>query len=103
MIANPTRFELCKASAAVAGSMIGEIGAFGGAILPNALAYSKTHTGSYASGFIAFAGLCATILIVLRIVQRHWVGKWTTAGGRAITADRPTTDNGGAMGLPDPI
>ena len=31
------------ATAAVAGSMIGEIGALGGAILPNALAYSKQH------------------------------------------------------------
>ncbi len=72
------------ATAAVAGSMIGEIGALGGAILPNALGYSKQHTGSFAGGFIAFAGLAALVLIGLRIAQRGWTGKWIAAGGRAL-------------------
>ncbi len=75
------------ATTAVAGSMIGEIGALGGAILPNVLAYSKQHSGSYAGGFIAFAGLAAVILVVLRIVQRFWIGKWIAPGGRALVVD----------------
>ena len=44
------------ATAAVAGSMIGEIGALGGVILPFALTYSSTHFKTYAYGFIAYAG-----------------------------------------------
>ena len=93
------------ATAAVAGSMIGEIGALGGAILPNVLAYSKTHTGSYAGGFMTFAGLAAVILVVLRIVQRYWVGKWIAPGGRALAATMVTPHPGSTpeMGLPDPI
>ena len=83
--------------------MIGEIGALGGAILPNALAYSKTHTGSYAGGFIAFAGCAAVILVVLRIVQRFWIGKWIAPGGRALTATTPAPASSSIVGLPDPI
>ncbi len=77
------------ATAAVAGSMIGEIGALGGAILPNALAYSKhalpaaTRAGSSRSPCLA-----ALVLVALRIVQRYWVGKWIAPGGRALVAAR---------------
>jgi len=68
---------------AVAGSMIGEIGALGGGILPNLLGQSKQHTGSYSAGFIAYAALAFLILILLRIVSRRWVNTWVDAGGRA--------------------
>ena len=93
------------ATTAVAGSMIGEIGALGGAILPNVLAYSKQHTGSYASGFITFAVLAAGILVTLRIVQRYWIGKWIAPGGRALSTTLVTPHGGGAagIGLPEPI
>ncbi len=94
------------ATAAVAGSMIGEIGALGGAILPNVLAYSKQHSGSYAGGFIAFAGLATLILIALRIVQRFWIGKWIAPGGRALVSTPygqvPAGYTAGA-GMPDPV
>ncbi len=84
--------------------MIGEIGALGGAILPNALAYSKQHYGSYAGGFIAFAVLAAVILVVLRIVQRFWIGKWIAPGGRALSTAQVTPHPEPAMsGLPDLI
>ena len=88
------------ATAAVAGSMIGEIGALGGAILPNALAYSKQHYGSYAGGFIAFAALSTVILVVLRIVQRYWVGKWIAPGGRALSATLVTPHAGSLAEMP---
>ena len=94
------------ATAAVAGSMIGEIGALGGAILPNALGYSKQHTGSYADGFFAFAGLTALVLIALRIAQRYWVGKWIAPGGRALvqslSPDGILPGNLEHGGLPEP-
>jgi NNP family nitrate/nitrite transporter-like MFS transporter len=70
---------------AVAGSMIGEIGALGGGILPNLLGQSKQHTGSYSTGFIVYAALAAVILIMLRIVSRGWAGTWVGQGGRALT------------------
>jgi NNP family nitrate/nitrite transporter-like MFS transporter len=73
---------------AVAGSMIGEIGALGGGILPNLLGQSKQHTGSYATGFIAYAGLACFVLIVLRIVSRRWMKTWVGAGGRALTDEK---------------
>ena len=88
------------ATAAVAGSMIGEIGALGGAILPNALAYSKQHYGSYAGGFIAFAVLSLMILVVLRIVQRYWVGKWIAPGGRALSTAMVTPHAGSLAEMP---
>jgi NNP family nitrate/nitrite transporter-like MFS transporter len=72
---------------AVAGSMIGEIGALGGGILPNLLGQSKQHTGSYAIGFIAYAALAFFVLIVLRIVSRRWMKTWVGAGGRALTEE----------------
>ena len=69
---------------AVAGSMIGEIGALGGAILPNAMGFSKQHYGSYAYGFIIFAVLAAVVLIGLRLIQRVWTKTWVGPGGRAL-------------------
>lgn len=35
--------------------MIGEIGAQGGGLIPNALGLSKQYTGNYLLGFVAFA------------------------------------------------
>jgi NNP family nitrate/nitrite transporter-like MFS transporter len=71
---------------AIAGGMIGEIGALGGSILPLALSQSKQHTGSYRLGFIAYAALALLILLMLRIVSRTWTRTWVGAGGRAIVA-----------------
>lgn len=69
---------------AVAGSMIGEIGALGGGILPNLLGQSKQHTGSYSMGFTIYAGLACAILIMLRVVSKNWTQSWVGAGGRAL-------------------
>ncbi|MDE3104715.1 MAG: NarK/NasA family nitrate transporter [Acidobacteriota bacterium] len=69
---------------AIAGSMIGEIGALGGGILPNLLGQSKQHTGSYSTGFILYAALALCILLMLRMVSRSWVGNWIGKGGRAL-------------------
>lgn len=74
---------------AVAGGMIGEIGALGGGILPNLLGQSKQHTGSYRTGFIVYAALACTILAMLRYVSKEWTRTWIGAGGRALTDTLP--------------
>jgi MFS transporter, NNP family, nitrate/nitrite transporter len=72
---------------AVAGGMIGEIGALGGSILPNLLGQSRQRTGSYTTGFIIYAALAFLILILLRIVSKHWTSTWVGTGGRALRED----------------
>ena len=72
---------------AVAGGMIGEIGALGGGILPNLLGQSKQHTGSYRAGFLLYAVLATGVLIVMRIVARFWTRSWIAPGGRAVDAN----------------
>ncbi len=68
---------------AVAGGMIGEIGALGGSILPNLLGQSKQHTGSYSMGFVAYAVFAVAVLAVMWKVSRRWTITWAGAGGRA--------------------
>jgi NNP family nitrate/nitrite transporter-like MFS transporter len=77
----PLRWPL---TTAVAGGMIGEIGALGGSVLPNVLSYSKQNTGSFKSGWIAYAALAFAILILMRIVARSWTKTWVGKGGRAL-------------------
>jgi NNP family nitrate/nitrite transporter-like MFS transporter len=68
---------------AVAGSMIGEIGALGGGFLPNAMGQSKQHFDTYLWGFVAFAMLALVMLVMLRRVQIRWTRTWAEKGGRA--------------------
>jgi MFS transporter, NNP family, nitrate/nitrite transporter len=74
---------------AVAGSMIGEIGALGGGFLPNAMGQSLQHTGSYLWGFVIFAVLSLVMLVMLRVVQIRWTRTWAEKGGRARAAKTP--------------
>ena len=84
---------------AVAGSMIGEIGALGGGLIPNAMGQSKHLTGSYFWGFVGFAVLAAAMLVMLRVVQIRWTRTWAEKGGRARSqatpAETPDYDRGG--------
>jgi MFS transporter, NNP family, nitrate/nitrite transporter len=77
----PLRWPL---TTAVAGGMIGEIGALGGGILPNVLGLSKQYTGSYQSGWICYAGIALAILGMIRVVSRSWTRTWLSVGGRAL-------------------
>ncbi len=79
----PLRWPL---STAVAGSMIGEVGALGGGFLPNAMGQSQQHSGSYFWGFVAFALLALAMLAMLRVVQIRWTRTWAEKGGRARPA-----------------
>ncbi len=68
---------------AVAGSMIGEIGALGGGLVPNAMGLSKQYLGTYAWGFVLFAVLALAMLSVMRVMQLRWTRTWAEKGGRA--------------------
>jgi NNP family nitrate/nitrite transporter-like MFS transporter len=82
----PLRWPL---STAVAGSMIGEIGALGGGFLPNAMGQSKQWAGTYVWGFVAFAVLAVVMLVMLRRVQIRWTRTWAEKGGRARSPSAP--------------
>ena len=87
----PLRWPL---STAVAGSMIGEIGALGGGFLPNAMGQSKQLAGTYLWGFVAFAVLALVMLAMLRLVQIRWTRTWAEKGGRARVAPAATATPG---------
>lgn len=70
-------------STAVAGSMVGEIGALGGGLVPNAMGLSKQYLGSYIWGFVFFAALSLVMLGVMRVMQIRWTRTWAEKGGRA--------------------
>ena len=82
----PLRWPL---TTAVAGSMIGEIGALGGGFLPNAMGLSKQHAGTYLFGFLAFTVLALVMLGMLRQVQIRWTRTWAEKGGRARAGQTP--------------
>ena len=73
-------------STAVAGSMIGEIGALGGGLVPSAMGLSKQYAGSYSWGFFLFAALALCMLGMLRVMQLRWTRTWAEKGGRARSA-----------------
>lgn len=76
----PLRWPL---TTAVAGSMIGELGALGGGFIPNAMGLSKQHYGTYFYGFVAFAILGVAVLLMMRVMQIRWTRTWAEKGGRA--------------------
>ncbi|WP_431048858.1 MFS transporter [Roseateles sp. L2-2] len=79
------------AATAVAGSMIGEIGALGGGAVPNLMGLSKQWAGTYAWGFAAFAVFSLAMLGLLRVMQARWTRTWVGAGGRAHPSESTTT------------
>ena len=76
----PLRWPL---TTAVAGSMIGEIGALGGGLVPNAMGLSKQYAGTYFWGFALFAFLALCVLLMMRSMQLRWTRTWAEKGGRA--------------------
>ena len=63
--------------------MVGEIGALGGGLVPNAMGLSKQFAGSCMWGFILFASLAVVMLFMLRTMQVRWTRTWAEKGGRA--------------------
>ena len=79
----PLRWPL---TTAVAGSMIGEIGALGGGLVPSTMGLASQYLGSYAWGFSCFAVFALLMLVLLRAVQGGWTRSWVGHGGRARAA-----------------
>jgi MFS transporter, NNP family, nitrate/nitrite transporter len=77
----PLRF---KSSTATASSLIGEIGALAGGLLPNAMGIGKQMTGSFAPGFLCGLLLSVAALMALLAVTKQWTSSWIGAGGRAL-------------------
>jgi NNP family nitrate/nitrite transporter-like MFS transporter len=77
------------ATTAVAGSMIGELGALAGGLVPNAMGLSKQFLGTTLYGFLLLAVLAFAMLAVLRALQPRWTSSWVGPGGRARVAARP--------------
>jgi NNP family nitrate/nitrite transporter-like MFS transporter len=84
----PLRWPLATA---VAGSMIGEIGALGGGFIPNAMGQSKQHFGTYFYGFLAFAAVGVGVLLMMRVMQIRWTRTWAEKGGRARSHSSTST------------
>jgi NNP family nitrate/nitrite transporter-like MFS transporter len=70
-------------STAVAGSMIGEIGALGGGLVPLLMGNVKQQTGSFFLGFVVLAVFSVLMLFVMRKMQVRWTRTWAEKGGRA--------------------
>ncbi|MCJ2007463.1 MFS transporter [Methylobacterium sp. E-041] len=80
---------------AVSGSMIGEIGALGGAILPNVMGFSKQYTGAFATGFVVYAVFAGIVLGCLFLWQRKWVGTWVGPRGKVLDPSATPAANDG--------
>jgi NNP family nitrate/nitrite transporter-like MFS transporter len=90
----PLRWPLATA---VAGSMIGEIGALGGGLVPNLMGMSKQLSGTYLWGFVSIAVLAVVSLLMMRVMQVRWTRTWAEKGGRA-RAHGSTPASAGGMG-----
>lgn len=78
----PLRF---KTETAVAGSLIGEIGALAGGFLPNAMGLGRQYSGSFTPGFLAGAILATLSLLAVIKVSGRWTTSWAGEGGKART------------------
>jgi hypothetical protein len=67
----------------------------GGYYLNFALGHLHDRTGTYASGFFAFASIAAVALVALRAVAPGWTRAWLGEGGVA----REAAHRAGAVGL----
>ena len=92
----PLRWPL---TTAVAGSMIGELGALGGGLVPSVMGLARQFLGSFAWGFALFAAFAVIALFVLRALQGDWTRSWVGAGGRA-RGGAPDAASGGRPALP---
>ncbi len=66
----PLRFQK---EIGVTTGLVGAFGGLGGFFLPILLGTFKDVTGSYRMGFLVFAFISLSALLILRIVQRGWV------------------------------
>ncbi|HSI19545.1 MAG TPA: nitrate/nitrite transporter [Sphingomonas sp.] len=77
----PQRFS---AEIGVMTGLVGMAGGIGGFYLASSLGFAKQLTGSFAPGFLIFAGLALVACVALTLVKQAWRGSWGTAQGVRI-------------------
>jgi NNP family nitrate/nitrite transporter-like MFS transporter len=60
--------------------LVGMTGGIGGFFLASSLGLSKQLTGSYQTGFLAFASLAVLALIGLTSIKHRWRTTWGAVG-----------------------
>ena len=87
----PLRFA---STTAVAGSLIGEIGALAGGFLPNMMGLGKQYLGSFTPGFLSGTLLATGVLVALGLVNKRWISTWVAKGGKARSYPGPLSIEG---------
>ncbi|MBV9839998.1 MAG: NarK/NasA family nitrate transporter [Sphingomonadaceae bacterium] len=59
--------------------LVGMAGGIGGFYLASSLGFAKQLTGSFAPGFLIFAGLALVALVVLTVAKGRWRATWDAA------------------------
>jgi len=77
----PQRFA---AEIGVMTGLVGMAGGIGGFYLASSLGFAKQLTGSFAPGFLIFAGLALVACVALTLVKQTWRGSWAAAQGVRI-------------------
>ena len=77
----PQRFA---AEIGVMTGLVGMAGGVGGFYLASSLGLAKQWTGSFAPGFLIFAGLALAALTGLALVKAGWRARWGAAEGVRI-------------------
>ena len=72
----PQRF---KAEIGVMTGLVGMAGGVGGFYLASSLGVAKQLTGSFAPGFLIFAGLALLAFVAVAAVKARWRARWNTA------------------------
>ncbi len=72
----PQRFS---AEIGVMTGLVGMAGGVGGFYLASSLGFARQLTGSFAPGFLIFAGLAVLALAGLTFVKRQWRARWDAA------------------------
>jgi NNP family nitrate/nitrite transporter-like MFS transporter len=61
--------------------LVGMTGGIGGFYLASSLGLARKLTGTYQTGFLAFAALVLLALIALQGLKHHWRAVWPTLQG----------------------
>ena len=72
----PQRFQ---SEIGVMTGLVGMAGGIGGFYLASSLGIARQFTGSFAPGFLIFAGLALVAFIGIALVRAHWRATWTSA------------------------
>jgi NNP family nitrate/nitrite transporter-like MFS transporter len=67
--------------------IVGAAGGVGGFFLPTILGSLKQWTGTFAGGFVLFAGGSVACMVLLQIVGRTWEGVFVSRGGKAAVPE----------------